>query len=98
MALSPPPLAQKEVVPRYEERLLIVTGPQSGFPSDFGKSQTVEPDRVYLGLTEGQVKIEEEEAHLLRAVNRGPSTHKLSIPAPKVTRIPAYSCFGFKPG
>lgn len=98
MALSPPPLAQKEVVPRYEERLLVVTGPQSGFPSDFGKSQTVEPDRVYLGLTEGQVKIEEEEAHLLRAVNRGPSTHKLSIPAPKVTRIPAYSSFGFKPG
>ncbi|EFO61711.1 Hypothetical protein GLP15_2249 [Giardia lamblia P15] len=98
MALSPPSLAQKEVAPRYEERLLIVTGPQSGFPSDFGKSQTVEPDRVYLGLTEGQVKIEEEEAHLLRAVNRGASTHKLSIPAPKVTRIPAYSCLGFKPG
>lgn len=98
MALPPPLPAQKEIAPRYEERLLIVTGAQSGFPGDFGKPQSVESDRVYLGLTEGQVKIEEEEAHLLRAVNRGASTHKLSIPAPKVARVPTYSCPGFKPG
>lgn len=97
MTLPLPSSIQKEVTPRYEERLLIVTGPQSGFPGEFGKNQSVEPDRVYLGLTEGQVKIEEEEAHLLRAVNHGTSTRKLSIPAPKVTCVPAYSCLGFKP-
>lgn len=98
MTLPPPSSTQREVTPRYEERLLIVTGPQSGFPGDFGKHQSAEPERVYLGLTEGQVKIEEEEAHLLRAVNRGASASKLSIPAPKVTCVPAYSCRGFIPG
>lgn len=94
------PPSPKEITPHYEERLVIITGTQPSLSSMFKKYQGdgAQPDRVNLGLCEGQVKIEEEEAHLVGAVNSKSQANKLSIPAPRVINIPEYSCPGFKLG